>query len=156
VGWAALLPISGLAAPALWKLLFERACMAVLGIDALALRAPLDRLSAWLPTWALLLLLGMVAWAFGSGAVRRRGVEGERTTPGGQGPLQDQLPALPGETAWLSWVGQPASLYRLFGRLLGRAAGGTRRVANFLERHTTYFLLFVLVAAGAVLIFLTR
>jgi len=156
VGWAALLPLSGAAAPGLWRLLLERSSMAVLGIDVLAVRAPMGTLEAWIPVWGLVLLLIGAGWAWWSGALRRRGARPKQALAAVKGPLQEPLLALPGETAWLAWVGRPAPLYRFFGRLLGRLAGGLQRTVTSLERHTTYFLLFVLVAAGAVLIFLTR
>lgn len=121
--------------------------------EVIALGPALEPLTTWLPAWTLLLvlLLGLGGWW--SGALRLRRVAAPAAVPG---PLQEALPFLPGETGWLAWIGQPAPLARLLGRAAGALAVALHGLVNFLERHTTYFLLVVLVAAVLMIVVLTR
>lgn len=156
VGCAVLSPLGGLAAPALWTF-FEPAVRNIVGRAATSLRAPLETMLSWLPGWVLLLLLiggGGIWW---SGVLRRRT---PRPTPSTanhvDGPLREPLPVLTRESSWAQWIGQPTRFYGFVGRLLGRIDTGMQRLVTYLERHTAFFLLVVLVAATLVLIIFTR
>jgi formate hydrogenlyase subunit 3/multisubunit Na+/H+ antiporter MnhD subunit len=156
VGVAGLVPLAGLVAAWLWRL-FEPAARAVLGPAGTEVRAPLDSLLARMPGWTLLLLLIGGAGAWWSGVLRRGAPESIATTADQiDGPLQEPLPVLTRESAWAARVGQPTSLYQFAGRLLGRIGAGIQQVMTYLERHTTFFLVVVLVAATLVLIVFTR
>lgn len=154
-GLLGLLPLAGLGAPWLWSALLEPATRAVLGTLAADIAPVLEALLAWLLPATLLLLLGAggLVW---NGVLCRRAAGPAPAAGLTAGPLQEPLPVLPGETAWLAWLGQPTPLYRLLGRLGDGVVLVTRNAVDFLERHTTYFLLAVLGVAAAVLIILTR
>jgi hypothetical protein len=115
---------------------------------------PLESLRQWMLAWAILLLLAIGVGGWWSGALRRRAAAAGEVP--GEGPLQEALPVLPRETSWLTWVSRPAPLSRLFARAAGALAVALHSLVSFLERHTTYFLLVVLVAAALVLAILTR
>ncbi len=146
-------PLSGLLAPLLWRASFERATLAAASASALLIRATLLRLGGWLPGFLLLLfLLGVgAAWC---GCFRRRGRPA--LDPTASGPLREVLAVLARDTAWLAWMAQPAGLDRALAQLGHALAARIDRGERFLERHTTYFLLFVLIAAGAAVVVLTR
>lgn len=151
----ALLPLAGLAAPPLWGLLLEPATRAVLGRTGGDLSPVLMDLFSWLLPAVVVLLLfgaGVLAW---SGTLRPRR-KATATAAVSRSPLQEVLPVLSLETAWLAWIGQLSPLYRLLGRLGEAVVLATRSTVTFLERHTIYFLLAVMAVAAAVLIVLTR
>lgn len=146
-------PLSGLLAPLLWRALFERAARASASASVLLVRGSLESLEPWAPALLLSLLLlgGGALWC---GCFRRR--ERALLEPMATGPLREPLPVLSRDTAWLARVAQPVALYRGVVRLGYALGAGIERTVRFLERHTTYFLLFVLIAAGAAVIALTR
>lgn len=146
-------PLSGLLASPLWRTLFERVGRATVSASALLVRNSLERLGPWAPA-SLFSLLLLGAGALWCGCFRRRG--GALPEPTVTGPLREPLPVLYRDTAWPAWVAQPVALYRGLVRLGYAIAAWIERAVRFLERHTTYFLLFVLIAAGAAVVALTR
>ncbi|MGC8874006.1 MAG: proton-conducting transporter membrane subunit [Chloroflexia bacterium] len=146
-------PLSGLLASFLWRGLFERVTRATASTSALLVRRSLEGLkpSVWVFLASLLFLGFGAVW---SGCLRRW--ERRVPEPAGAGLLREPLPVLNRDTAWLAWIAQPVGLYRAFARLGNAFGTGVERAMRFLERHTTYFLLFVLIAAGATVIALTR
>lgn len=161
-GPALLLPLGGLIVPWLWERLLERASMAVLGTAVIALRPFMETLPDRLFPGVLLLLLFVAGGGLWSGrigiirALRRPRITTEPADRAAARLLQQSLPALPQEIAWIAWVGQPVPIYRFFGHLLGWAGGRMQRLVTFLERHTTYFLLVTLILAGIILLVFTR
>jgi multicomponent Na+:H+ antiporter subunit D len=153
VGVAALLALSGLAAPWLWQFPMAQAGGTVFGTVSQVQR-PLEALLGWMPAGAIVLAFVVGGGLWWSGALRRP----VAPAPDGpaEGPLQEPLAVLPQETTWLAWLGRPAPLYRLLGQLALLLGTAINSLVNFLERHTTYFLLVVLIAATLVLIILTR
>lgn len=166
LGCAALLPGAGLAASWLWRHLLERSSMAVLGSAVLQVGPALETVSPWLLSWTVLLLLaggGALLWG---GTFRRArplaearvgeevGAAGEADTVAGL--LQETLSPFSQEIAWLGWIGGPVLLYRFVDRMIGRAAASINRLVTFLERHTTFFMLVVLVAVVAGLLIFMR
>lgn len=156
IGFAAFIPLAGLAAPWLWTSLLERATMAILETAAIELRPYLAALRSWVPAWTLLLLLIGAVVLWWSRAWRWRVTAADVAPSPTAGPLQEAIPVLPGETGWLAWVGRPVLLYRLFTYLAGYVVTVIHNLVRFLERHTAYFLLVVLVAATIVFIVMTR
>jgi formate hydrogenlyase subunit 3/multisubunit Na+/H+ antiporter MnhD subunit len=181
-GGIALCCFAGLAAPWLERTLLDPAAQALGWVPGSTVppalwsaRPAMLALSNWLPAWAAMfvLVLGVGSWwsglwpslrtraALGSLPLSPDGEKGALTPERGEqapaeGPLQEALPVLPRETGWLAWVGRPVLLSRLFGQVTGVLGVALHGLVNFLERHTTYFLLVVLVAAAIVVIALAR
>jgi formate hydrogenlyase subunit 3/multisubunit Na+/H+ antiporter MnhD subunit len=157
VGLASFLPILGAVAPWLWHRILEQTIITIIGGDAIALRALVDSFGRWALPWAVLYLVVFAGGSLGMGLLSRR-----RTGPqplqqeSVRGVLQEPLSLLARESSWLVWIGRPMLIYRFWGQLADRAAGGMQRLVSFLERHITYFLLVTLILAGVILIVLTR
>lgn len=151
LGAALLVVLAGTAVPWLWPALLERATMVVLGRPPVEVQPALEALLLWLPAWGVGLGAAAVLGVWWSGALRRWAAPVSATMP-----LSDTLPVLPDEVTWLAWIGQPAPVYRFLGRVAGLAGSAAGRLVNFLERHTTYFLLLMLFIALAVVVVLTR
>ncbi len=151
-GLVVLLPVGGLATPWLWGWLWGKAAMVVQGSAVSLPRPLLEALWGWGWPWGGLLLLLLAGGSLGAALSRRR----RRLSLPEPLLLREPLPVLTGETAWLAWLGRPASLYRFLSTLAGRLNGGIQRSVAFLEHHVTYFLLVILVLAGVILVILTR
>ncbi len=179
-GLLALAPLSGLAMPWLWQHFFERVPLVATGTLSIEVRLLLGSMTQGMVAWVVLLLLLGALGSWWLGAWRRLPaappVAGEAAAPELQarpaepaenaplpmpaslaiGPLQEALPVLPQESSWLAWVGRPAQLYRTLAQALAWVGQLFQSIVTFLERHTTYYLLAVLVVATVILIVLTR
>ena len=151
-GLVTLLNGCGVAAPWAGPALLDRAIGPLAGPLSGGVGEALRPLAGWLPAWALVLLLVAGLGGWWSGALRRHAGPVPEAAPG---PLQEAVPVLPHETGWLAWIGRPAPLIRLLGRAAAFLAVALQGLVTFLERHTAYFLLVVLVAAVVMVVVLT-
>ncbi len=152
-GLAGLLALSGLAAP--WLCQLAPATRAVFGADW-TVQSAMAALWDWMLAGATVLALVVGGGLWWNGAWRRGAAPATAETGPVAGPLQEPLALLPQETAWLSWLAWPTQLYRRLGQAALGVGTAINSLVNFLERHTAYFLLVVLIAATIVLIILTR